>query len=38
MESQLQNPEFKINPENFHPWKDGNEKTGISSQTILMQT
>ena len=21
MESQPQNPEFKINPENFHPWK-----------------
>ena len=21
MESQPQNPEFRINPENFHPWK-----------------
>ena len=20
MESQPQNPEFRINPENFHPW------------------
>ena len=20
MESQLQNPEFRINPENLHPW------------------
>ena len=20
MESQSQNPEFRINPENFHPW------------------
>ena len=22
MESQPQNPEFRINPENFHPWKE----------------
>ena len=22
MESQPQNPEFRNNPENFHPWKD----------------
>ena len=22
MESQPQNPEFRINPENFHPWKN----------------
>ena len=21
MESQPQNPEFRINPENFHPWE-----------------
>ena len=21
MESQPQNPEFRINPENFHPWQ-----------------
>ena len=25
MESQPQNPEFRINPENFHPW-DSEEK------------
>ena len=23
MESQPQNPEFRINPENFHPWAEG---------------
>ena len=25
MESQPQNPEFRINPENFHPWNCRNK-------------
>ena len=30
MESQPQNPEFRINPENFHPWTcSGIQLTGI---------
>ena len=28
MESQPQNPEFKINPENFHPCANDNLKAG----------
>ena len=28
MESQPQNPEFRINPENLHPWKFCNENNG----------
>ena len=30
MESQPQNPEFRINPENFHPWiQDKNEEDAM---------
>ena len=28
MESQPQNPEFRMNPENFHPWTFCNENNG----------
>ena len=30
MESQPQNPEFRYNPENFHPWSNGTD--GITQQ------
>ena len=30
MESQPQNPEFRINPENFHPWREDPDLTASS--------
>ena len=31
MESQPQNPEFMINPENFHPWRLNESKKAVLS-------
>ena len=41
MESQPQNPEFRINPENFHPWRfdyliSNQSSGGISLQECFM--
>ena len=36
MESQPQNPEFRINPENFHPCRQGLKICQVSSHRALM--
>ena len=35
MESQPHNPEFKINPENFHPWNQQNMKLVLFCMLML---
>ena len=34
MERQPQNPEFRINPENFHPWKQTTTAINDSKRVI----
>ena len=36
MKSQPQNPEFRNNPENFHPWFDGGGEY-IAGYTVAIQ-
>ena len=36
MESQPQNPEFRINPENFHPWKESSGRSVNSAEPLLL--
>ena len=35
MESQPQNPEFRINSENFHPWAQILYSNGVGSQVLI---
>ena len=34
MESQPQNPEFRIYPENFHPWEDAIMKSPTTGEYL----
>ena len=36
MESQPQNPEFRINPENFHPWGLHAGKVQVRKTCIIL--